>query len=113
MSLHSFLHGFASQQVLPRRTRRSRRASPLRIEELEARILMNASNEQLVARLYDDLLQRPADAQGLQYWNGLLDQGVSRGQIALGFLESSEHQAQDLGSLYGTLLGRGPDAAGL
>ena len=96
-----------------RSKRPGRRTATLRVEELEARILMNATNEQYVSRLYDDLLERPADPSGLQSWNALLDQGASRIQVAEGFLGSAEHQIQLIGNLYESLLERAPDASGL
>ena len=98
----------------PIRSRRSgRQRATLRLEELEARTLMNATNEQYVLRLYDDLLERPADPSGLQSWNALLDRGASRIQVAEGFLGSAEHQTQQIGNLYESLLKRAPDPLGL
>jgi RHS repeat-associated protein len=98
----------------PIRSRRPgwRRAT-LRVEELEARILLNAANDQYVSRLYDDLLERPADPSGLQAWNALLDQGTSRIQVAEGFLGSKEQEIQLIGNMYESLLKRAPDLSGL
>ena len=36
------------------------------------------TNQRFVASLYEDLLQRPAEAGGLTFWSGLIDQGTSR-----------------------------------
>ena len=93
--------------------RPGRRRATLRVEALETRILMNAADEQYVLRLYDDLLERPADPSGLQSWSGLLDQGASRIQVVEEFLGSAEHQIQQIGNLYESLLKRAPDPLGL
>jgi RHS repeat-associated protein len=86
-----------------------KRATHLRVEQLEARILLNASDQQFVLRLYDDLLERTADPSGLQHWTSLLGQGASRTQVAAGFLGSVEHQVQLIGNTYVNLLKRLPD----
>jgi len=85
----------------------------LSVEQLEARILMNAADEQFVLRLYDDLLERQADPSGLQSWSGMLDQGASRMQVAEGFLGSAEHESQLIGNMYESLLKRAPEPLGL
>ena len=46
-----------------------------------------------VAALYENTLDRPAEAGGLDYWTGRLDAGASRAEIVLAFSESREHVA--------------------
>jgi hypothetical protein len=88
------------------------------------------SNQQFVEDLYQAVLRRPPDAQGLQNWTNALASGTSRADVAVALVTSQEHQ-QDLGAvfnagafvpsstdcniarLYYSLLDRAPDAAGL
>src|SRR5262249_49080608 len=81
-------------------------------EELEVRLMLDASSEQFISRLYDDLFQRPADMPGLEGWSALIDRGVDRDVVASGMLQSPEFHMQELGSLYFSLLGRSPDPQG-
>ena len=57
--------------------------------EFQARYgaLDNAGFANLV---YLNVLQRPPDHAGLQYWTGQLDRGLSRGQMMIGFSDSAE-----------------------
>ncbi len=49
-----------------------------------------ASNEEYVKMLYRTMLDREADADGLEYWLWMLNGGVSREQVFDGFLQSTE-----------------------
>jgi hypothetical protein len=49
--------------------------------------------QRFVARAYLDLLGRPVDSAGLALWTGLVDQGVSRTEVALRIEASPEYQA--------------------
>ncbi|WP_305778441.1 DUF4214 domain-containing protein [Novosphingobium sp. 9U] len=49
------------------------------------------SNEQLVDYMYHNTLDREADAGGKQAWVSALDSGLSKGDLLLGFSESTEH----------------------
>jgi uncharacterized delta-60 repeat protein len=72
------------------------------------------ANQQLVSRLYLDLLQRPADPGGLAFWSGLLDRGLlTAPQVALGIETSPERHALVVNELYGEYLRRPADPAGL
>ena len=63
-----------------------------------------------VSSLYKNLLNRPADAEGIAYWTDSLKNGVSKTTIAQAFLNSSEfYNLTDFGSA-GLLFSR--DAAG-
>lgn len=49
------------------------------------------SNSQLVDFMYENALERTADADGREYWIDQLDRGLSKGDLMLGFSESAEH----------------------
>jgi hypothetical protein len=75
-----------------------------------------------VARLYEGLLDRAPDLQGLVYWATAAQSGASAGAIAQAFLFSPEYQAlhttpltnaQFVSDLYENALDRAPDTAGL
>ncbi|QTL05553.1 DUF4214 domain-containing protein [Aquabacter sp. L1I39] len=76
----------------------------------------------LVAGLYQQVMGRLPDLQGLQYWTGLLDKGASLGDVAISMILSPEAQGRGVGAasvaeitvdlLYSTLLGRPADEAG-
>jgi phospholipase/lecithinase/hemolysin len=82
------------------------------------------SNAAFVNQLYQNVLDRPADAAGTQYWDGVLASGASRGAVLVGFAEGQEYEADTISTagdvnnaeasrLYGTALDRAPDTAGL
>ena len=48
------------------------------------------SNGAFVDRLYQNVLGRGPDADGLAHWTGVLDRGSSRGSVVVGFSESNE-----------------------
>ena len=51
------------------------------------------TNEEFVERIYTEVLERPADPDGLAYWTRQLDTGAkSRGDVMLGFSDSSEYK---------------------
>ena len=95
----------------PRKNKRS--SACLRVERLEDRLLLSVANNQTVLRLFDDLLERPAEASGLQFWTGLLAHGSAPGEVALGILDSVESHTTDISKFYFDFLGRAPDAPGL
>jgi uncharacterized protein (TIGR03118 family) len=70
-------------------------------------------NERFVAQLYQDLLDRPVDALGLAYWNGLLSAGVPRSQVAAMLETTDEYHSQEINQLYLQLLNRPVDPVGL
>jgi parallel beta-helix repeat protein len=67
---------------------------------------LSAAHQALVGQLYPDLLQRPADAEGLRDWTAALDQGASPAQVALAFAQSAEGRRQHVQSLYQRFLHR-------
>jgi uncharacterized protein (TIGR03118 family) len=70
-------------------------------------------NQHFVAQLYRDLLHREADAAGLAAWTGLLNQGTSRMQVALGIESTPEYRNVQVQAAYSLLLHRSADPGGL
>ncbi|VVO43121.1 DUF4214 domain-containing protein [Pseudomonas fluorescens] len=73
-------------------------------------------------RLYKAAFDRVPDKEGLGFWIGQLDKGVSIDSVAAGFVASQEFQTingaspsnlQLVTSLYQHILGRAPDQSGL
>jgi hypothetical protein len=82
------------------------------------------SDSGFVEQLYRNVLGRPGDAAGAQYWNTALAAGVGRGRVLVDFAESQENKANTISTsgdihnaeayrLYGAALNRTPDVAGL
>ncbi|MGI9599357.1 MAG: DUF4214 domain-containing protein [Acidimicrobiales bacterium] len=83
------------------------------------------SNRQFVKLIYSNVLGRNPDAGGLEHWAGSLDEGVSRGDVMVGFSESSEFKNRTvadlasieangpIGRLYMAYFLRRPDEQGL
>jgi hypothetical protein len=75
------------------------------------------SNRAFVTRIYTDVLGRPADQAGVDFWTKRLDtKRQTRAQIMVGFSESSEYQRKqaantDVAVAYLSLVGRMPSAA--
>ena len=58
----------------------------------------NPTNEQFVTNLYNNVLHRPLDQAGFDYWvNALASGGSTRNQVLAGFSESAENQANVIG----------------
>lgn len=62
------------------------------------------TNQRFVEQLYLNVLDRAGDQGSIDYWTGLLNQGVSRGEVLLGFSESSEHQAKTAALIHDGIL---------
>jgi len=75
-------------------------------------------NSEFVSLVYQNVLGRPADADGLAYWKGELDTSrATRGQVMIGFSESNENKASMVQEIYVNmtyigLLRRSPDQSG-
>ena len=53
------------------------------------------TNRGFVESLYQNVLDRPGEAEGISFWTNALDAGLAdRPQIVVGFSESAEHVAQ-------------------
>ena len=76
------------------------------------------TNSQFVALVYQNMLGRPADAEGLAYWTGHLNSGtLTRGQVMLNFSESAENLTVSFTKvfvvqIYIGMLRRSPDQGG-
>jgi alpha-tubulin suppressor-like RCC1 family protein len=75
------------------------------------------SNRDYVDRLYRNVLGRPADAAGLDFWSTQLGQGTARGAMLAQFSESAEYRSRVASSvfvnaMYVAFLRRGPDIGG-
>ncbi len=74
-----------------------------------------------VARLYFSVLGRRPDAAGLRFWTGKLREGSSLEQVAGAFIDGAEFgaltsatsDAEIVEAVFGRVLGRTPDPAGL
>lgn len=100
----------------------SKHAEGLRQEQIEAGFINSVeykglyggtAGEAWVRGIYKDLLARPADQNGVNYWLGQLQAGVEPTQVALGFTASDERLRNRVTDTYRTLLEREPDDAGL
>jgi hypothetical protein len=91
------------------------------IDQLRARLLGSAeyftdsgsTNSGFVAAVYRDLLARPPDTGGSQFWQGVLSSGASPLVVAIDILNSPEAIADEVTALYFWLLHRAPDSGGL
>ena len=94
------------------------RAASRRLEALESRLAMSAGSaavalESYVASIYQDLLHRPVDAAGEEYWAARIDQGVPLDRVAAAFVHSDEHFLALIESTYQSALGRPPGQDGI
>jgi hypothetical protein len=83
------------------------------------------SDETFVDLVYANVLNRVADAEGRAHWISVLQQGTSRGEVMVGFAESTEYvtKTQTVAAtdsaeakvirLYQAVFLRDPDAGGL
>jgi hypothetical protein len=92
--------------------RRVRRDSyrPL-VEQLEQRLLLNASNLGFVSQAYQDLLAHAPDAGGLAFWGSLLDQGAGRFEVVQGIENGYEFRARQVQGWFAKLLDRPAEPA--
>jgi hypothetical protein len=65
-----------------------------------------------VTRLYQHVLGRTPAATEVRHWQGQIAKGLSRAQVARGFLLSTEHLTTVVDGHYRHLLGRGIDPTG-
>jgi autotransporter-associated beta strand protein len=71
------------------------------------------ANHRFVIQMYQDLLKRQPDANGLAFWADQLDHGTSRSQVVLVVEASQEYRTVLVQSLYQTYLHRAADPTGL
>ncbi|MFM8932981.1 MAG: DUF4214 domain-containing protein, partial [Gemmataceae bacterium] len=70
----------------------------------------DCDDQTFVNLMYERVLNRPGDRDGISSHLGALSRGVSRREVALGFFQSPEAASIAVGSLYRNLLGREPSA---
>jgi uncharacterized repeat protein (TIGR01451 family) len=76
-------------------------------------VTLGQGNTCYVTQLYSDLLGRQPDSGGLQGWvNALNGNLLTRTQVALGFVNSTEYRSRMLDQLYAQLLRRAVDPSG-
>lgn len=77
------------------------------------------NNSQFITQVYQNVLGRTPDTEGLNYWTTQLAQGtLNRGEIMVAFSESPEYKAKSANTvnvtmLYIGMLQRAPDQNGL
>ena len=67
--------------------------------------------------VYDNVLSRSPDNEGLAYWKSQMNDGMTRGEVMTGFSESAENQQNTLNQIrviafYYGMLRRAPDSEG-
>jgi hypothetical protein len=72
-----------------------------------------SQNDAFINHVYQDLLGRPADPAGLDYWSSVLSSGVPRASVVWALVTSDEHRTNVINAMYQRFLGRPPDAAGV
>ncbi len=75
--------------------------------------ISGSANQQFVDHVYRDLLDRPADANGLAAWVLQLDRGISRSQVVAQIEQSAEYRQDVVMGLYQKYLHRSADPAAL
>jgi hypothetical protein len=84
------------------------------LEELLPDGSRGTPDQRYISELYRDLLRRQVDATGLAFWNGLLVNGLSHTQIALGIMTAtSEYHTGVVEDMYEHYLHRAADLNGL
>jgi hypothetical protein len=73
---------------------------------------VGGSDEDFLAALYRDVLDRRLDDVGRRHWMTRLDRGVSRTRVAEGLLRSDENVERRVGITFASFLRRQPDRQG-
>jgi sugar lactone lactonase YvrE len=76
-------------------------------------VVQETANQRYVSAIYQDLLGHAPDAEGLAYWSGLLDSGISRAAVLNLFDHGIWYFSPIINSAYQQYLGRTPDSGGL
>jgi hypothetical protein len=74
---------------------------------------VNDPNTAWINKLYHDLLNRPADAGGIAYFNQQLAQGTTRTQLSMVLMTSNEFRDDVVTAQYQRFFGNAPDSGGL
>jgi hypothetical protein len=70
-----------------------------------------ATRDGFIGRLYERILERPADADGLQYWRDQMAAGATRGQVAKALTGTAETRLRLTLVAYDRILDRAPTPA--
>jgi hypothetical protein len=81
-----------------------------RVEELDPRCLLNASNRLFAANAYQDLVQHRIAPDRLALYRRQLDHGVSRSKVVTEIESTPEYRSHLVQELYHTLFHQRPDA---
>ena len=84
--------------------------SKLNVEKLEDRLALDATS--FVTGLYHNLLNRPPDMPGLNFWVAKINGGESNHDIAQEIWRSAEHRGVEVDNFYLGLLHRPAEPAG-
>lgn len=90
----------------------------VQLDNYDALVFAKNTKEAAVAHLYEALLSRDADFNGMEYWFGVANKGASLTAIADAFLKAAEYtndnvsNAAFVANLYENALGRTGDSAG-
>jgi hypothetical protein len=82
----------------------------LQCEELENRLALNAAS--FVTGLYENLLNRLPDANGLSFWVSQINNGMINFQVAQDIWRSAEHRGLEVDFYYTHFLRRNADPIG-
>jgi len=75
---------------------------------------VGSQTQHFVTQVYQDLLARPVDSSGMQFWGGMLDTGIlSRDQVVQGIQNSLEYRIVEVNTAYQQVLDRQADPSGL
>lgn len=69
-------------------------ASFMESDEFKEKYGDNLSNEDFIRLLYENVLNREPDEEGLAYWLKVMEEGSLRHEVLVGFSESDEHVEQ-------------------
>lgn len=67
--------------------------------EFRAKFGNNLPNQGFVEKLYENVLHRPLDQAGFDFWVAALDGGAARDEVLIRFSESIENKAQVIGQI--------------
>lgn len=91
------------------------RVTGVDVEEVEERIETANTTSNKIAKIYDDVLKRDADTEGLNYWTDQVSSGnLTVSQVENAIKNSQEAQkVKQVEEAYDTFLERAPDEEGL
>lgn len=95
-----------------KRAQASKSARTLNIEGLEERQLPTSANAYFLGALYQNLLARTAQSSEIAHWENQMNNGMTREQVAAGFVGSWEYRENAVNDLYRNILRRAPDTMG-